>query len=115
MKVFKMDLRIPKDRADGRPGFVKVKRGDTPEQHGFTPEQVEELAPLLMDGEGAITIPTHEQIVDAFYRLNPEDKTLWTADGRPRVKAIEKILEHDITETQRDEAWANYEKEGDNK
>lgn len=144
MKVFKMDLRIPKARADGRPGFVYVKRGETPEEHGFTPEEydpgyAEGLFPLLMDGEGnrvAETKTTDEVgeyapdqdllkvAIEHLLSADPEKKKkkLWTTGLKPRVEAIEKILETelnivnpDITEAQRDEAWANFEKEGDNK
>lgn len=137
MKVFKMGLKVLKDRPDGSPGFVYVKQGETPEQHGFTPEQIEELGPLLMDGEGvaetaAVTpeevaayAPDERFLMQAIAHMLSADpvkkkKKLWTA-GKPRVEAIEKVLREelnivnpDITEAQRDEAWANYE-EGDSK
>lgn len=132
MKVFKMNLRIPKARADGRPGFVKVKRGETPEEHGFTPEQVEELAPLLMDGGGvtASVTMTEDEVLDqctqeqkitftiaAMLKADPKqkDKELWTKTKKPRVEAIERIIDESITDDQRDEAWANFKKEGHNK
>ena len=137
MKVFKMDLRILKARADGRPGFVNVKQGDTPEQHGFTPEEydpdyAEGLFPLLMDGEGCVTetvTMTEDEVLDqctleqkivftiaAMLKEDPKqkDKKLWTKANEPRVEAIERLIDASITETQRDEAWANF-KEGDNK
>ena len=135
MKVFKMDLRIPKARADGRPGFVYVKRGETPEQHGFTPEEydpgyAEGLFPLLMDGEGNRVaegeLPETEEkmklaaikaVIRGMLKRDPKkkDQKLWTKEKIPRVDAIEDELQTDITEAQRDEAWANFEKEGDNK
>lgn len=44
-KVFKYDMRPPKMRPGARqgdrPGWVDVKAGDTPEQHGLDPKDVE--------------------------------------------------------------------------
>lgn len=126
--VFKHNLRIPKDRADGSSGFVKVKRGDTPEEHGFTPEQVKELGPLLMDGEG-VTAPKAEdemtstefyekihRVIKASLKADPEKQNsgIWTKAGIPRVDYLEAMTSMEITETERDIAWDDFE-EGDNK
>lgn len=132
--VFKMDLRIPKDRADGRRGFVYVKMGETPEEHGFTAEQVEELAPLLMDASdtservtATVTMteaellkraPIMDRIKLAIAGMlkddpNQKDEKLWTKEKLPRVDSIEMIIDERIKEDQRDEAWDNFQKEGD--
>lgn len=125
--VFKQNLRIPKDRADGSSGFVKVKRGDTPEEHGFSPEQMEALAPLLMDGGGVTATVTldreellallteEEKLFYCFMHMlaadpNKEDEALWTASGKPRMEILEDFLDDkSITEGRRNKAWKKYE------
>jgi hypothetical protein len=46
-----------------------------------------------------------ERIAAAMRARDPNDPTLFTRDGRPRVDVIERELGHDITTEQRDRAW----------
>jgi hypothetical protein len=43
-------------------------------------------------------------ILEAIERLEVDDASLWLADGRPRVDAIERVLGRQITEAERDDA-----------
>ena len=45
-------------------------------------------------------------IVAAINRLDPVDKSAWTAGGKPQVAALEKIIGRDISAADRDTAWA---------
>ena len=45
-------------------------------------------------------------IAEAIAGLDPDDGKLFTKAGPPRVKVLEKLLGYDITEAERDAAWA---------
>lgn len=69
------------------------------------------LEKLLKDHKEADKNPgddtfTQEQIVEAISSLNEGDKSLWTDEGLPAVAAIEDVLGGDVTEDDRDGAWA---------
>ena len=49
---------------------------------------------------------SEDAIEDAIRGLDPDDKTLWTSDGEPKVVAVEAVLGRDITAEERDAAWA---------
>lgn len=51
------------------------------------------------------------QIVGAVRGLDPNDKTLWTRGGSPKVEAIEATLGFDIDSAERDAAWTTVEAE----
>ena len=127
-RVFKETLRRPRTRPDGSPGFQVLEKGRTPQSYGLGPEEIAQLESQLIEREGVtetVTL-TPDEVLDqstpeqkivwaiaAMIKEDPKqkDKKLWTKSGIPRVEAIEKLLETDITEAQRDEAWANFEKE----
>ena len=48
-------------------------------------------------------------IEDAIRRLDPDDPTLWTGGGKPRVEAVEALLGHQISSDERDAAWETVE------
>lgn len=48
----------------------------------------------------------NDAIIDAIGDLSPD---LFGKDGKPNVKAIESVLEHDITAADRDKAWDAYQ------
>lgn len=50
-------------------------------------------------------VPTHDDIVAAIGLLDANDPSLWTRTGKPRVEAIERVLDQPIIESQRDAAW----------
>ena len=54
------------------------------------------------------------RIASAVRGLDPDDKTLWTRDGSPRVEAIEAALGFGIDAPERDAAWAAVEAEREN-
>ncbi len=109
-KVFKRNMRVPKQRPNGQPGFMEVKRGVTPEAYGFTDDETEAFDGLLCDGEPS-RIVIIESVVKSMLKVDPEktDDTMWTADEKPRVKFIETELGIQITEGERDEALDNLE------
>lgn len=122
MKVFKETIKRDRPRPNGRPGFQVLEKGRTPESYGLTTEEIAELETQLVEREGVSEdkvvehIPIMDRIKVAIAHMlsdDPEKKKrkLWTAGGQPRVEAIEKIIDDSITEDQRNEAWANYEKE----
>ena len=45
-------------------------------------------------------------IIQAIGALDATDATLFTQDGKPKVVAVEAILGYDISEADRDAAWA---------
>lgn len=51
----------------------------------------------------------HDEIVEAIVQLDPENAEQWTDDKKPDVKAIQIVMERDITEGNRDLAWALYQ------
>ena len=53
---------------------------------------------------------TTEQVIEAIMDLDPDKTELWNDDGKPSVVAVESVLEGNITEEQRDEAWAEIKK-----
>lgn len=57
--------------------------------------------------------PSQDDIIDAILQLDP--KKDYGKDGIPNVKPIEKILGVTITSEQRDNAWAQLEKDTSNK
>lgn len=90
--------------------------------HSTTPRRFEagrwspaELAILRAD-PGLIVVdmpaappgqPARPQTVEeAIERLDPDDPTLWTSSGLPRVEALEELLGRDVSAAERDEAWA---------
>lgn len=50
--------------------------------------------------------PEGQSVVDAIESLDPEDTSLWTAGGAPTVDALERVLERDVSASERDRAWA---------
>ena len=52
-----------------------------------------------------------KEIVAAMEALDPDDESLWTASGAPAVPALEAVLECKITAKQRDDAWAEIDKD----
>ena len=46
-----------------------------------------------------------DPIMQAIRSLDRSDRSLWTRQGKPRVRAIESELGRDITAAQRDKAW----------
>lgn len=50
-------------------------------------------------------------IVEAINNLPPDDVEAWTADGKPQVSALEKILEIKITASERDQAMEIFAKD----
>ncbi|MDE0335675.1 MAG: hypothetical protein OXI64_12000 [Defluviicoccus sp.] len=53
----------------------------------------------------------HAAALDAVRGLDPDDKSLWTQSGAPKVEAVEAVLGRDIDAAQRDAAWAIVEAE----
>ena len=49
-----------------------------------------------------------ERIEAAIGALDPEESSLWSRTGVPRVDAIERVLGEDISAAQRNAAWAEY-------
>lgn len=128
MRVFREKLTIPRKRANGSPGFVVASKGSTPEQCGLTAEELATVEHQLVEveGEAATVDMTADEAIDqltveqkiafaiaAMLKEDPKKKSkkLWTRAKEPRVEHIEQMIDANITETQRDEAWANYEKE----
>ena len=50
----------------------------------------------------------HELLVAAIGRLVVGEAEHWTSAGKPRVDALEEMVEFDVTSAQRDTAWAAY-------
>lgn len=61
--------------------------------------------------EGAGEEGREAQIVGVVRGLDPDDETLWTRAGPPKVEAIEAALGFDIDTAERDAAWAAVEAE----
>ncbi len=95
---------------------MNVKQGETPEFHGFTPEEIVGLAGLLKESSEPSPVTESKIIAEIkdMLKLEPKKrkKSLWTDDGLPRVKYIEHRLKRDITEGQRDAAWEGLNKGG---
>ncbi len=70
--------------------------GDPAPRRGNDPE----------DGPEPSAGDPRDEIADAVGRVDPTDRSLWTADGKPRVDAVEAILGRDINTAERDAAWA---------
>lgn len=49
-----------------------------------------------------------DDIADAIAALDSDNPALWTRAGKPRVEAIERVLDASITLSERDAAWASY-------
>ena len=121
-QVFKGSYRVPRERPSGSPGFVNVAAGKAPEDYVLDPAEVEGLLVDADEVEVTELSPRpkpkdYEALMDAIKtaigELDPDAPEQWTADDKPRVKDIEDLLGFDITETERDEAWELYQKEGD--
>ena len=128
MKVFKESITIGRKRADGSPGFLRLDKGRTPESYGLSDEEIASIEHQLVEREGVTETVTmtpdkvldeatlEQRIVFAIASMlkddpKQKDKKLWTKEKLPRVEIIERMIDESITEAQRDEAWANYEKE----
>lgn len=79
-----------------------------PERKSFT-EQEQELRPETVDVTAEVTVL---EIQEAMAKVqeraaeHPDRKSRYVAaDGRPKVPALEEVLQRDITAAQRDEAW----------
>lgn len=53
-------------------------------------------------------------IAEVIARLDGTDESLWTKSGKPDVKALETILNEQITAADRDQAWDRYNASLDN-
>ena len=47
-----------------------------------------------------------DQVLAACLELDGDDKSLFRADGRPKVEAVSKVLAGPVTSEEIDEAWA---------
>ena len=112
-KVFKGAYRVPRERPTGGMGFVNVRKGETPEEHGLAPDGLEALLEDSTGSPKAQPLDRMGEIVKAISELDPDDPDQWTAKGKPRVEDLEDLLGYDITEAERNEAWEIYQKEGD--
>jgi hypothetical protein len=92
---------IPFPRSGGDYVFdgTALRRAITPAPPAARPAAPESPAPETR------ALPTHDDIVAAIGLLDAADTSLWTRTGKPRVEAIERVLDHAITESQRDAAW----------
>lgn len=52
-----------------------------------------------------------EAIVAAIGQLDPSNTKHWTGAGLPRVELLETILGYDISAAERNEAWAEYQRQ----
>ncbi len=96
------------------------KFGDDPDNMKTIVEIAEELSPLVEAEavEPAQVVSKRPQrrqelmgeIVNAIDQLPTSTDELWTADGRPQVKALESVLDYDISAGERDKAFENYRK-----
>ena len=50
-----------------------------------------------------------EEIVDAIGKLEDGNAEHWTKGGKPEVRALEAVLNYDITAAERDAAWDAYQ------
>ena len=118
---FKETVRAPRTRPNGQPGFRVFQKGRTPESYGLTPEEIDVLAPLLVEGEGVsadnddsmTTTEFYEKIskvIRASLKEDPdkENTGIWTKAGIPRVDYLEGMTSMEITETERDIAWDDF-------
>lgn len=56
-------------------------------------------------GEAA-AVQSQPEIVALMRELDPNDPSVWTASGKPRVESVEDRLGRQITRADRDAAWA---------
>lgn len=113
--VFKCAYRIPRLRADGSPGFIQVKAGDTPEEHGLDTADVDpgyftESGIDLGELKDALDIAA---VIRDMWANTPATThaELWTTTGKPMVEEIERRLDKQITEVERDAAWKTFKDE----
>ena len=95
----------PREGADPEPGS-EAGSGE-PAEEGDDPGEGSDPSPGDPD--------RHAAIVDAIRKLDPKDPSLWSGRGKsrkPRVDAIEAVLEYDITADERDAAWAELQAGG---
>lgn len=64
---------------------------------------------LSDDDEKADEAVTIGDIVEAIDLLDPDTDGHYTKGGKPEVAALENVLGQDITASQRDEAWKEYQ------
>ena len=112
--TFNRDYRIKRPKANGSPGFIDVKKGHTPEEYGLDPSVLTGLLTVdvvVPDGLGAAL--DLASCIAGMMETDPEQKRaeLWTDDLKPRVRVIEGVIKHDITEAERDEAWKSFKSE----
>lgn len=92
-------------KAEEKAEKEKAKAAPWPGHENDEPGQDEE-----QDAAEQATSERLDRIADAIGQLDTaHDAALWTEAGPPRVDALEDILGHDITEAERDEAWAVYQ------
>ncbi len=51
------------------------------------------------------------EIFDAIEDLEEDNKDHWTKDGKPDAKELSRILGREVTAEERNQAWAEYNKE----
>lgn len=63
--------------------------------------------PLALDPTESTAPPPRDQaILDAMRGLDPDDPSLWTADGAPQCAAVADASGHDLRAAERDRFWA---------
>lgn len=77
----------------------------------------DEATPLLQKNSIALIKgnAVSREIVAAIAKLDPEDKTLWTSDGRPQVSALTAVVGEDVSAKDRNIAWGEYQDQQDKK
>lgn len=119
-----MEIRSKRTIRVGGPGdFTEVPPGHSIEVEEEIGEQlvargIAELAieparpaPIVngVSGDGDSTDSDDERfdaVLAACLELDSEDKSLFRADGRPKVEAISKVLDGPVTSEEIDTAWA---------
>ena len=95
--------------ADGKPATEGVDPSPPPAGGGGEPPP--DTPPVRTTAQAKRALNTgapaskHDVIVKAIGRLDPNDKTLWGRDGKPKVAGIEKVAGIDVTAAMRDAAW----------
>ncbi|MDO6542815.1 HI1506-related protein [Photobacterium sanguinicancri] len=64
----------------------------------------------VTDQQTEVQINEQITLISAISQLDPENPDHFTTGNKPQVDALSKLVGHSVTASQRDDAWADYQK-----